>query len=99
MQTRSRGGEGARRPVTKGLALAGVASLALAGCVTVPNLGKAPQTAPVQTYATAQTFEAPAADWPSDRWWTAYGDAQLDQLIDEALAGSPRLAEAQARGR
>jgi NodT family efflux transporter outer membrane factor (OMF) lipoprotein len=36
-------------------------------------------------------------EWPSDQWWTAYGDAQLDALIDEALAGAPDLAKAKAR--
>lgn len=98
MQTTARGGEGARRTLTA-LLCAGAASVALAGCVTVPDLGKAPQPKPVQTYAAAKTFEAPAADWPSDSWWKAYGDPQLDALIDEALAGAPTLAEAKARVR
>ena len=35
----------------------------------------------------------------SDRWWVAYGDPQLDKLIDEALRGAPDLAKAQARVR
>lgn len=35
---------------------------------------------------------------PADaRWWQQYGDAQLDQLIDQALAASPSLELAQAR--
>jgi NodT family efflux transporter outer membrane factor (OMF) lipoprotein len=50
-----------------------------------------------QAYAAGQSLAAPAADWPSDAWWTAYGDAQLDGLIDEALADSPDLSAAQAR--
>jgi len=40
---------------------------------------------------------AAARDWPQQRWWTAYGDTQLDALVDEALAGSPDVAAAQAR--
>src|SRR5580692_6673081 len=32
-----------------------------------------------------------AAAWPQAQWWTAYGDAQLNGLIDEALAGNPGL--------
>ena len=49
------------------------------------------------TYAASRSFSAPAADWPQDRWWAGYQDPQLDKLIEEALAGSPDLAAAQAR--
>lgn len=31
------------------------------------------------------------------RWWAGFGDAQLDALVDEALAGSPNIAVARAR--
>jgi outer membrane protein TolC len=34
-----------------------------------------------------------------DSWWQAFGDVQLDTLIDEALHGSPTLAGALARMR
>ncbi len=71
--------------------------LALAGCA--PDLGEAPRVQPPTAYADARSFAAPAADWPSDAWWKAYGDPQLDQLIDEALAGSPDLKAAAARAR
>ncbi|MEZ5565857.1 MAG: hypothetical protein R3F24_10210 [Gammaproteobacteria bacterium] len=33
----------------------------------------------------------------NDTWWKAFGDAQLDTLIDQALHGSPTLAAALAR--
>ncbi len=39
------------------------------------------------------------ADWPRDQWWTAFGDAQLDALVAEGLAGSPDVALAAARVR
>ena len=81
-----------RRPYIAALAL-----LLLAGCA--PNLGEMPQVQPPAAYETAKSFAAPAADWPSDTWWKAYGDPQLDQLIDEALAGSPDLKIAAARVR
>ncbi|MDS1141066.1 efflux transporter outer membrane subunit [Pusillimonas sp. SM2304] len=38
-----------------------------------------------------------AIAWPAEQWWHRYQDPQLDQLIGEALAGSPSLAAAQAR--
>lgn len=75
------------------------ASLALAASACAPTLGPAPKLTAPGDYATAQSFAAPAAGWPSDRWWTAYGDPQLDRLIESALASSPDLREAAARVR
>lgn len=40
----------------------------------------------------------PAA-WPKQDWWKAFSDPQLDGLVDEALAGNPDLAAADARAR
>ncbi|MFT4252663.1 MAG: efflux transporter outer membrane subunit [Caulobacter sp.] len=74
-----------------------LATSALAGCAAVPALPPAQAIKAPDAYASQASLSAPAADWPTDRWWTAYGDAQLDALIEEALAGSPDLAAAQAR--
>jgi NodT family efflux transporter outer membrane factor (OMF) lipoprotein len=76
-----------------------LAATALSACATLPppapaRLAKAPPA-----YAAAQSLAAPGRDWPADAWWKAYGDSQLDGLMDEALAGSPTLAAAQARVR
>jgi len=81
------------RPATP-LTLA--AALALAACASVPG-GEDAKPKPATAYAAAQTFAAPPAAWPGDRWWSAYGDEQLDRLIDEALAGAPDIAVARAR--
>jgi len=35
--------------------------------------------------------------WPSPQWWKAYGDPQLDRLVDEATFGNPTMRIAQAR--
>jgi NodT family efflux transporter outer membrane factor (OMF) lipoprotein len=51
------------------------------------------------SYAAEKSFAAPAADWPADNWWAVYADPQLASLIQEAVAGSPTLAEAEARVR
>jgi len=40
-----------------------------------------------------------AAAWPQAQWWTAFGDAQLNALINEALEGNPSLRSAEARTR
>ena len=76
---------------------AGLAALSLSACATVPHLGPKPQAKPAESYATAKSFDAPQGDWPTDRWWDAYNDPQLSKLIDEALASSPTLAQAEAR--
>jgi NodT family efflux transporter outer membrane factor (OMF) lipoprotein len=73
------------------------AAAALVGCA--PDLGPAPKPKPVTAYATSRSFRAPPAAWPAEGWWTRYGDAQLDSLVDEALKGSPTLAQAEARVR
>ena len=72
-------------------------ALVLSACAGVPHGGAGPELAPIASFADTQSFAAPPTDWPSDRWWDAYRDAQLTALIDEALKGSPTLAQAEAR--
>ncbi|MEE4454592.1 efflux transporter outer membrane subunit [Novosphingobium resinovorum] len=72
------------------------ATLALAGC-GVPDLGPRPELRPPPSLASAASITGADAQWPQQRWWTAYGDPQLDGLIDEALKGSPDIATAAAR--
>jgi NodT family efflux transporter outer membrane factor (OMF) lipoprotein len=72
-----------------------IASMAvlLAGCVATPG------TTPSQVPLKADTLGLGTSPAPSvaDRWWTAFGDPQLDTLVDRALAGNPSLAAALAR--
>ena len=79
--------------------LAGCA--ALAGCATMPDLGARPALRdPATLGAVPASAEAAAPGaWPGDGWWKDYGDPQLAALIEEALAGSPTLAAADARAR
>jgi NodT family efflux transporter outer membrane factor (OMF) lipoprotein len=75
-----------------------LAALMASACATTPSATPARVAKTPDAYAAAQTLPASeAAAWPVDTWWKAYGDAQLDALIDEALTGSPTLAQAQAR--
>jgi NodT family efflux transporter outer membrane factor (OMF) lipoprotein len=62
-------------------------------------LSAAPQLASPHQYENTRSFAAPVVQWPSDRWWENYGDAQLTALIGEALRDSPTLAIAAARVR
>ncbi|WP_043309265.1 efflux transporter outer membrane subunit [Pseudomonas sp. ML96] len=73
----------------------------LAGCID--SHGIVPQSNLLQADAVdlgaaVQQAEHEAA-WPDTRWWRAYGDAQLDAWMEQALAHSPSLAQAAARVR
>ena len=71
--------------------------LATAGCAQLPRMDSPPAVKKVEQLGSSNSFAAPGAAWPGDGWWRAYGDAQLDALIEEALRGSPDLDLAQAR--
>jgi NodT family efflux transporter outer membrane factor (OMF) lipoprotein len=72
----------------------------MAGCsLPLPRMAERSEPKPISAYATNQSFTAPPASWPADSWWEGYGDPQLRQLMDEALANSPTLAVAEARVR
>jgi NodT family efflux transporter outer membrane factor (OMF) lipoprotein len=79
--------------------LGGVLITLLAACVSRGDWHATPAIAPENLIAKrtlAGATLSPAA-WPTDTWWSGYGDPQLDALIDEAFAGSPSLEIAQAR--
>lgn len=68
----------------------------LAGCAAVGPRTDAAKPLDVSHLAGVGPVATPAVD---DRWWSAFGDAQLDALVDEALRGAPALAQAEARVR
>lgn len=74
-------------------AITAATALLLAGCASVPH--DAPQVVQLQP---ATLGLAGAAVVP-DRWWDAFGDAQLDRLVELALADNPSLSGALARVR
>ncbi len=74
------------------------ASLALAsGCAQIPRLDPPPAMKKIDELGSSNSFAAPSTAWPGDQWWRAYGDPQLDALIDDALRNAPDLGLAQAR--
>jgi NodT family efflux transporter outer membrane factor (OMF) lipoprotein len=81
--------------------MGGVASsiLILSACAAVPDLGPKPELRSAQSVAASSSLAAAPAAWPGDGWWKAYGDLQLDQLIEEGLRASPDVAMADARFR
>ncbi len=71
------------------------AALWLAGCAS-PGTAVAPRS---MLDAAALGATCSAASWPAERWWAAWGDAGLDALVEQALAGAPSLHSAEARVR
>jgi len=69
------------------------AACLLSACATAPKV----PPPKVLAQSSPESFAAPVADWPAERWWTAYGDAQLSELIAEGLRDAPAMASAQAR--
>ncbi|MBJ9592011.1 efflux transporter outer membrane subunit [Burkholderia seminalis] len=77
-----------------------VALALLGACASRDGLAPAGTLRGADTLAASRSLaHAPIADWPAADWWLALHDAQLDALIDEALAGNPDLATADARAR
>ncbi|WP_183166994.1 efflux transporter outer membrane subunit [Azomonas macrocytogenes] len=73
----------------------------LAGCIDsrgiVPQANRLNDTELVTDKAIQNAAEEAA--WPSQQWWKAYGDPQLDAWIEQAMVDSPSLAQARARVR
>ena len=78
------------------------ALLLLAGCVSMGpqsqraslNLAAAPNSSRAIDSLTTE-----AAAWPAQDWYRAYGDPQLDRLVEGARTASPTVAGALARVR
>ena len=76
---------------------AAVAALALSGCANYIGISSDKQMAAPAQFESAQSLPAQGGQWPSLDWSNQFGDPQLPALINEALEGSPSIAQAQAR--
>ncbi|APW38725.1 RND transporter [Rhodoferax koreense] len=88
-----------RFPFLPRLALAAVALASLAACASFSGIE--PVAQPRDAASLGLSFADPVksgaeANIAAD-WWLGFGDGQLNQLIDQALATSPNLRLAQAR--
>lgn len=80
--------------------LATLSAAVLTACASFEGLAPRAGLDDANRLATGSTLagtSAAAAAWPATNWWTAFGDAQLDRLMNEALASSPSLRSARAR--
>ena len=78
------------------LVFASVSLLTMAGCADFSGI------APQATLLTPQSLHSSQADavqtvFPKQQWWQAFGDAQLNALIVQAIAHNPNLQVAQSR--
>lgn len=81
------------------IAAIGALSMGLGGCAAVPDLGPKPLPRAADTIEAERSFAGATAQWPGDTWWTAYGDPELNALIEEGLTNSPDMDAASARFR
>ena len=84
-------------PLLRSAGAAALAAALVAGCVNYAGIRSDKHVGTPDGYATARSLPAEDGRWPAPDWAKQFGDAQLAQLIDEALAGSPTIAAAQAR--
>lgn len=86
---------------TSRLAALAAAALALAACKTVGPNFRAPAASADPGYLMQGDAASPlVALTPDNRaagpWWRAFGSAELDQVMSQALAGNPTIAQANA---
>ena len=79
---------------TFALAVASAAVLMLAGCADMGHQNTPATARTADQLGLSTTQQTTSVD---AQWWHQFGDAQLDDLVAKALAGSPNLAAAAAR--
>ncbi|GAB3386004.1 efflux transporter outer membrane subunit [Lysobacter fragariae] len=91
----------ALRPAVMALAvLVAAASVSVSGCASTHGLASQGQLLEADTLAASRSLGSGSdAAFPQQDWWKSFGDAQLDALVAEALAGTPSLDAADARVR
>ncbi|HET7931251.1 MAG TPA: efflux transporter outer membrane subunit [Rhodanobacteraceae bacterium] len=89
-------------PLHRGAVLTFAFAALLAGCASTGGLHSTAQPIAADSLEASQSLSGVARDaaaWPQSDWWKVAGDAQLDQLVDEALADNPDMAMVDARVR
>ncbi len=73
-------------------------SAILAGCASMTGINTHAQMQKADKLeAGRQIAQASRIAWPTEKWWEAYHDAQLNVLIEKGIAGNPTLDAARAR--
>jgi multidrug efflux system outer membrane protein len=69
----------------------GSISCGLASCALIHHDGRPVDAIQPEQVRLADDIHLARDGWPAARWWTAYGDPQLNGLIDLALAKAPTM--------
>ena len=76
---------------------AAVLALAVAGCADMGAIASNPRLQTAESLGLAAAPTAQAAPTLDSQWWLAFGDPQLNALVDQATEGNPNLQIARAR--
>ncbi|MFC0169544.1 efflux transporter outer membrane subunit [Pseudoduganella danionis] len=87
-------------PATISASLLGLLML-LAGCAPMEAVRTQAQPVNAAALDAGKAIRAARADaeWPTEHWWEALHDSQLNRIVDSALEQQPTLKAAQARVR
>ena len=69
----------------------------LSACANYAGIHSDQKMAQPQQFNTTQSLPGESGHWPAADWADQFGDAQLKALLEEALKGSPTIAQARAR--
>lgn len=73
-------------------------TIGLSGCALIPDEnGKSISQIQPEDIHLADDIKLARDGWPSAQWWRAYGDVQLNTLIEQAFNDAPTLAAAQVK--
>ena len=80
------------------IAIPSIFGLLLAGCAGMSGIAPQSSIRDANTLDAGRTItSAPRIKWPKNAWWKAYYDPQLNDLVTQAVSGSPTLHNAKAR--
>lgn len=79
------------------LSVAAAVLVVLAGCADMSGIASQAKLRDAESLGLKGATFSTGTSEVDARWWLGFGNAQLDALIDQALAGSPNIAVARAR--
>jgi len=79
------------------VALSAILVAVLSACANYAGIHSDQRMAQSQQFVTMHSLPAESGHWPAADWADQFGDAQLKVLLEEALRGSPTIAQARAR--
>lgn len=73
------------------------ACLGLGGCANYSGIDSDKSILVAESLHSSESLQADIDEWPAQAWWTSFNDAQLSDLVNEALQNSPTLDQAAAK--